>query len=64
MVSTTPWIFSVGLSEPRTSSTVRCNWLETFQREELALQRHQQPVGGGERVHGEKVELGGQSIST
>ena len=56
MVSTMPWIVSPGLSCSRTDSTVLSKLRQTFEREELALQRHQNGVRRRHGVDGEKIE--------
>ncbi len=38
----------------RTCSTVRSKLAQPFEREELALQRHQNRVGGGQRIDGDE----------
>ncbi len=58
MVSTMPWIDSVGLSVERTCSHRLQQLRQTFEREELALQRHQDRVRRRHRIDGEQVERG------
>ena len=55
MVSTTPWIVELGLSVAHLLDRVE-KLGQSLQREELALQRHQHGVGGGERVDRQKIE--------
>ena len=56
MVSTTPWMVSLGLSG-RAHLLDRLEKLaEALQREELALQRHQHRVGRRHRVDGQEVQ--------
>ncbi len=63
MVSTTPWISRSGLSAVRTRSIGAQKLRETFEREELALQRHEHGVGRDHRIdrHGRAATAGNRS---
>ena len=56
MVSTTPWISSAGLSVARIWSIDLLELRNAFQREELALHRHQHGIRRRHRVERQQVE--------
>jgi len=55
MVSTMPWMVRFGLRGGAHLLHCLQQLRQTFEREELALQRDQDRVGGGHGVDGEKV---------
>ena len=65
MVSTTPCSSSVGLSAALHLIDGAQELGQALEREELALQRHQHPVRGGQsELSVSRLSDGGQSIST
>ena len=56
IVSTMPWMVRSGLSCFFTNSTVFRKLRQTFEREELALQRHQNGVRRRHRVDGQEIK--------